>query len=539
MLHGEVVDLDGVVDHQVHRHERVDLLRIAAELGHGVAHGGEVDDGGHAGEVLHQHPGRGEGDLVVRLGVGVPPGHVLHVGCGHRHPVLMAEQVLQQHLHRVRQSGDIEIAQRIEGEDVMGGPGYRQWATGPEAIDRRHGCDASGRVSPAVNALPVDRIRCAAMTEIFEGRRVIELADGIAGPYAALFLADLGADVIKIESATGDPYRDQAGFQSINRNKRSVCDVDRHALLATADVIFTDRPGHAWQLRAVAPHAVIVSVPPWGERGAAVEDYASPSLLAAACGMAWNQQSYTEGPIHLVLPLVSYATGPLAAMAAAAGLLLRERTGAAPTYEVSQVAGAAAFQLEQFRNGDTVEDRPGSAPMGSKGRVPIYRLFRCGDDRWLFMACGTPRFYQRLLELIGREDLATDPRLPTPPWGLVDLGAIAVLAPLLEEIFETKPRETWLRLLRDADIPVQPVQSREQFITSSLAVSNQLTVEIDHPELGVVRVAGRPVRFDRGATVPPGPPRCSASTPRRSAPSWASGPPPARSPPGWPPGITA
>jgi len=326
---------------------------------------------------------------------------------------------------------------------------------------------------------------------------VVELAGGIAAPYAAMLLADLGADVIKVEPGA-DPYRDEPGFQSINRNKRSVRQAELAPLLAGADVVITDRPGTAWRLRSFAPTAVIVSVPPWGERGPAVDDPVSPSLLAAACGMAWNQQSYTEGPVHLVLPLVPYATAPLAAMAAAAGLLLRSRTGAAPTYEVSQVAGAAAFQLEQFRVGDKVEERPGSAPMGSKGRVPIYRLFRCADDRWLFMACGTVRFYERMLELIGRPELRHDPRLPAPPWGLMALDAIAVIAPILEAAFESKPRDEWIRLLREADIPVQPVQTREEFLASSLCRSNELTVDVDHPELGRVRIGGRPVRFASG-----------------------------------------
>ncbi len=336
------------------------------------------------------------------------------------------------------------------------------------------------------------------MTGIFSDYRVVELANGIAGPYAAMFFGDLGADVVKVEHGGGDPYSGQPGFQSLNRNKRSVREVDLPALLATADLILTDRPGTAWTLQEHNPAAVVVAVPPWGERGPAVHRAASPSLLAAACGMAWNQQSYTEGPVHLVLPLVPYATAVLAAAAGAAGLLLRERAGFAPVYEVSQVAGAAAFQLEQFRSGDAVEDRPGSAPMGSKGRVPIYRLFRCADGQWLFMACGTRRFWDRMLELIGRTDLHGDPRLPAPPWGLVDPDAVAFLAPLLEETFDTKPRAEWLRLLRAADIPCQPVQTREQFLASSLASSNELTVSLPHPDLGDLRVGGRPVRFAAG-----------------------------------------
>ncbi len=340
------------------------------------------------------------------------------------------------------------------------------------------------------------------MSAIFDGVRVVELASGIAGPYAAAFLADLGADVIKVEGANGDPYRAEAGFQSVNRNKRSVRQPDLGALLSQADVVLTDQPGAAWSLRRQAPTAVIVTTPPWGERGSLVHHPATPSLLAAACGMAWNQQSYTEGPVHLVLPLVPYATAALAANAAAAGLLARQRYGVAPTYEVSQVAGAGAFQLEQFRVDDRVEERPGSAPMGAKGRVPIYRTFRCADDRWLFVACGTVRFYERLLELIGRPELRHDPRLPNPPWGLMDLDAIAFIAPLLEATFETKDRDEWLRLLRAADIPTQPVQTREEFAASSLCRSNELTTTVAHPELGPVRIGGRAVRFAVGGGGP-------------------------------------
>ena len=99
---GEHVHLDRVVDHELHRHERVDALRIAAELVHGVAHGGEVHDRRNAREVLHQHPGRGVGDLTRGLVRGHPGGEVLDVLSAHALPVLAAQEVLQQHLQRVR-----------------------------------------------------------------------------------------------------------------------------------------------------------------------------------------------------------------------------------------------------------------------------------------------------------------------------------------------------------------------------------------------------------------------------------------------------
>ncbi|MEA3215984.1 MAG: hypothetical protein QOJ19_2140 [Acidimicrobiia bacterium] len=347
------------------------------------------------------------------------------------------------------------------------------------------------------------------MTAIYDGVLVVELASGIAAPYATMFLADHGAEVIKVEPPGGDPYRPEPGFQTFNRNKRSVvlsAGPELDELIAAADLVVTDRPAQAAELRVLNPGAVLVTMPPWGEHGPFVDQPATPDLLAAASGIFWNQQSYGEVPVHLVVPVVAYGTATLAALAMAAGLFARERHGVAPTYEVSWVAGAAAIQLGDTQDAGPVEERPGSAPMGSKGRIPCYRLFEAGDGKWFFLACGTPRFFERLLEVIGRPDLIGDPRLPNPPWGLVDLDAVAFFVPILEAAFASRPRHEWLAALGGADIPAQPVQTREEYLASSIAEANQLVASLDHPRLGPVSMMGLPVvmeaapgRIDRRA----------------------------------------
>ena len=335
------------------------------------------------------------------------------------------------------------------------------------------------------------------MQHAFADVRVVETATGIAGPYATMFLADHGAEVIKLEPPGGDPYRSAPGFLTINRNKQSMV-VDDPAdpandVVASADLVVVDRPGLAARFGEAHPGAVIVTLPPWGERGPRVHDPATPDLLAAATGLMWNQMSYGEVPVQLVLPLVPYMAGALGAAAAAAGLLARERFGAAPTYEVSGVAGAAALQIGDFVLGDDDGERPGYAPMGSKGRVACYRLFQASDGAWLFVACGTRRFYDNLIELIGRPDLVDHPRLADPPWGLLEEDAIEFVAPILEEVFATRTRAEWLVALWDADIPAQPVQAREEFLASGLARANELDVAVTHPSLGEIRMMGLPV----------------------------------------------
>ena len=343
----------------------------------------------------------------------------------------------------------------------------------------------------------------------FSGLRVIELAAGIPGPYAARFLADQGADVIKVESPQGDPYRGDPGFQALNRNKRSVVADDPEQMCAQlapwADVLVVPSAEHAGRLRRFAPNAVIVSFPVWGT---GVQPPGSAAAVPAVTGIGWNQISYTEGPVDLVLPVAAYGAGMLGAVAIAAGLYARLANGSAPassnsvtaprtsvtapTYEVSEVAGSGAMQVADFNAELLGPEREGSSPLGSTGRAPAYRLFKAADDEWLFVACGTTAFYEAMLTAIGRTDLLGDPRLPTPPWGLLELEPLAIITPELEAAFGSRSRAEWLEILAAHDVPSQPVQSREAFFASELALGNGLDACVQHPELGQVRVPPQP-----------------------------------------------
>ena len=124
----ELVDHYRVVDHQVHRRQRVDALRVATGLGHGGAHGRQVDHGGHAGKVLHQHPGGAVLDLAVGLALFEPGGDRLEVGAGDGLVVFPAQQVFQQHLEGHRQCA--QVAQALgsfgQAEVVVGFAVYLQ-----------------------------------------------------------------------------------------------------------------------------------------------------------------------------------------------------------------------------------------------------------------------------------------------------------------------------------------------------------------------------------------------------------------------------
>ena len=139
----EFVDDDGMVDHEIDRHERIDLLRIAFQLRHGVAHGGKIDDGGNAGEILHQHARGAEGDFALFSAlVDQPFGDALDVLLRHRAPVFVAQQIFQQHLHRIGQRGHAlqpVLLCRLQREIMVGLASHRELLAGFEAVVRRHG----------------------------------------------------------------------------------------------------------------------------------------------------------------------------------------------------------------------------------------------------------------------------------------------------------------------------------------------------------------------------------------------------------------
>ena len=131
----ERVHLNRVVDDQVDRDQWVDLLRIAAELLHRVAHRRQVDQRRHAGEVLHQHPRRLKRDLGAGLGGRIPGGDRLDVGARHRLSVLEAQRVLEQHLQRVRKAGDVVGGlKRVEAEDLVLAARHFEGVAGAEAV---------------------------------------------------------------------------------------------------------------------------------------------------------------------------------------------------------------------------------------------------------------------------------------------------------------------------------------------------------------------------------------------------------------------
>ncbi len=343
-----------------------------------------------------------------------------------------------------------------------------------------------------------------------DGIRVVDLTSYIAGSYAAMQLADMGAAVAKVEALEGDSFRELPGFFGWNRGKRSIavnlktpegCRVVER-LVGGADVFMENmRPGVAerlgvgWErLSTLNPRLVYCSVTAFGSTGPGVERPGFDPLFQAMGGVM-TLQGFGGPPQYLRTAPTDYYTAALAAQAIVAALFARERTGRGQRVETSLLRGVMALQS------GIAMDYPAKPTLIRDN--PTYRLYQAGDGRWFFLACGNQSFWVKLCKALGLEGLADDPRFAS--W-LLRLENNQALLPLLQDTFASRPRNHWLELLASHDIPAAPVQTVAEFMDDPAVRHHDMVREYDHPEVGRLRMMGQPLVFGDTPTRDPGPP---------------------------------
>jgi crotonobetainyl-CoA:carnitine CoA-transferase CaiB-like acyl-CoA transferase len=342
------------------------------------------------------------------------------------------------------------------------------------------------------------------------GVSVLDLTSYIAGSYAGMMLADLGASVVKVEALEGDPFRELPGFLGWNRGKRSIAvnlkEADGravvHRLAVRADVAMENmRPGVADRLgvgeadlRAINPRVIYASVTAFGADGAYADRPGFDPLLQAMAGVM-TLQGFGGPPRYVRIAMTDYYTAALACQAILAALFARERTGRGQRVETSLLRGALAMQ-----SGNVV-DYPGKQSVFRDN--PTYRLYQAADGEWFFLACGNQSFWVKLCGALGLARLADDPRFGS--W-LLRLDNGPALIPLLEETFASRPREAWLRVLADHDIPAAAVQPLPAFMKDPVVQHQGMIVHYEHPEVGPLTLMGQPLGFSDTPAPDPGPP---------------------------------
>jgi crotonobetainyl-CoA:carnitine CoA-transferase CaiB-like acyl-CoA transferase len=343
-----------------------------------------------------------------------------------------------------------------------------------------------------------------------DGITIVDLTSYIAGSYSAMMLGDMGARVIKVEGLEGDSFRELPAFYGWNRGKRSIAvnlkDPDGcaviHRLAETADVVMENmRPGVVERLgvdyeslRRVNNRLIYCSISAFGPEGPE-RDRPGFDPVFQAMGGVMTLQGHGAAPQYVRIAITDYYTAAIACQAVLAALFVRERTGQGQRVWTSLLHGVLALQSGNF------VDWPGREIVYRD--TPTYRLYRAGDGQWFFLACGNQSFWVKLCKMLGKPEWASDPRFAS--WfGRRDNSD--ALTPLMEEAFASRPRDEWVRILTEGDIPCAPTQELRTFMTHPAVLHHKMLVEYDHPEVGKLKMMGLPLRFSETPGADPGPP---------------------------------
>ncbi len=344
------------------------------------------------------------------------------------------------------------------------------------------------------------------------GVRVIELASYVAGPYAAMLLGDLGAEVIKIEPPPhGDPYRSwesgnySSTFYSVNRNKRSiVLDLRTPAglevarkLIDGADVLVEnarvgamDRLGLGYEvLRQANPRLIYCAITGFGPSGPYIHRPGYDTLGQAMSGLL-SLTTDIDAPQPVGISFSDHLGGLFGAYGVLAALAARERTGEGQRVDTSLLQASLAFIGESM----TRYLATGDVPLRqTRVRSAQVFAFRDRDGLPFVVHLSSPaKFWEGLVATVGRPELAEDPRFATRPARQKNREALVAI---LEPIFASASRDEWLAKLEAADVPAGPLNTLDEVAADPQVQHLDMIREVTHPSQGTMRVVGSGVKF--------------------------------------------
>ena len=349
------------------------------------------------------------------------------------------------------------------------------------------------------------------------GLKVIDLTHVMAGPTCSLMLADMGAEVIKVEKTpSGDDSRhmippklgdETAAFLMMNRNKRGiVLDLKTvggktilRRLIATADVLVEnfapgvmERLGFGYEdLRKDSPSLIYCSLSGFGRTGPYKHRRGFDLVAQAMSGiMSFTGESPYGAPVKCGAPLSDITAGILAAMGILAAYVHRLKTGQGQWVETSLFEAALVQTYWQ----SAIALATGVAPSAMGSAHPLnapYQAFEASDG-WIVVGGANQKNWLRMLEALNAPELAGDPRFKS---GADRMGHLKELETELAKRFRTKPAKYWLDALEDKGVPCGPVNDMLQALADPQTLAREMVVEVEHSALGPVKTLGLPVKF--------------------------------------------
>lgn len=358
--------------------------------------------------------------------------------------------------------------------------------------------------------------------------KVLDLSRVLAGPYCGTFLADMGAEVIKIESTTGgDETRtwtprkgeESAAFLACNRNKSAMC-LDLKAeegkkvfrcMVREADVLVEnfrtgamEKLGLGYEeLSRLNPRLVYCSISAYGDTGPLKDEVGYDAAIQAYGGIMSITGEPEGPPLRCGASFTDLTTGIIAAYAVVNALFHRERTGQGQKVEASLMETAVAllnYHAQGYLLDGTVPGRLGS---GHPSMVP-YKTFQCQDGEFVFIVAHSDRFWAHLCGALGLEHLTTDPRFADNVKRVENREKLEQI--VAEQVAEHE-RDALLEVLAEAGVPAVPVNTVDRLMQEPQVQHREMIQTVEHPTLGELKILGQPMKFSamesRPATAAP------------------------------------
>lgn len=353
-----------------------------------------------------------------------------------------------------------------------------------------------------------------------KGVRVLDLTQFLSGPYGTMILADLGADVIKVEPPSGELSRtiaphfvggDSAYYLSINRNKRSVvADLKTaegmalvRSLAAKADIVVENfRPGvlprlglDYAEMAKEQPGLIWCSISGFGQTGP-WRDWPAYDMVVQALSGGMSMTGEPDGPpVRAGIPLGDLSAGMYAVIGMLAALHERRQTGKGRWVDIAMLdcqLSMLSYQAAYFLHSGQVPGRQGSG----HDSIPTYRSFVASDGASVVVTANTEKMWRSMAQVLGVPGLASDPRFTGNTERFANRDA---LWPLLEQAFLARPAAEWMTLLIEAGVPAGVVNTLDRALLNEQAHARNMVVSLK-AESGArgkaaIRVAGNPVKF--------------------------------------------
>ncbi len=356
---------------------------------------------------------------------------------------------------------------------------------------------------------------------------MLDLSRVLAGPFCSMTLADLGAEVIKVEMpGTGDDTRayppfigsQSSYFMSTNRNKRSITlDLKAeegqevlHRLAAMSDVVIENfRPGVTSRLAAdyatlskLNPRLIYCSISSFGQTGPYAERPGYDLIIQGMGGLMGITGEPNGPPVRIGVAITDIGAGMWATIAILAALKARERDGAGQYLDISMMDGSVAWMTYVAGNYFATGKVPPKMGSAHPSIVP-YQAFVASDGKSILIGGGNDRLFVGLCEGLGLSDLPKDPRYIGNENRVKNKGT---LIPLLEERFREKPRDEWIKILEALGVPIAPVYTIDEIFADEQVRYRGLLIEMDHPELGKVKQIAPAIKMSSTPCVVESPP---------------------------------